>query len=70
MEKDTGGNSIFSELFDGLIGVIGSILEAVIETAPKVLSFVLWALCAVLILPCVFVAGTFYERWVKWGEEL
>ncbi len=33
------------------------------------LSFLLWVVTALIVLPCVFVAGTLYPMWEKWGEE-
>jgi hypothetical protein len=38
------------------------------ETVIKAVSVTLWAATAVIILPCVFVAGTIYPKWVEWGE--
>ena len=35
----------------------------------KILIFFLWALSGVIILPCVFIAGTLYPKWMEWGED-
>jgi hypothetical protein len=35
----------------------------------KVIHVTLWAASAVIILPCVFVAGTIFPKWVEWGED-
>ena len=35
----------------------------------KAIKFVIWGLLAIIILPCVFVAGTIYPVWVEWGED-
>ncbi len=48
---------------------IGDMFAAVIGVLPKVIHFVLWVISAIIILPCVFVAGNIYPAWVKWGEE-
>jgi len=57
--------SIFKEFF----GAIGDMLVAFFRVLPTVIKFVLWVLSAIIILPCVFVAGTIYPNWVKWGED-
>ncbi len=48
---------------------IGDMFAAVIGVLPKVIHFVLWVISAIIILPCVFVAGNIYPAWVKWDEE-
>jgi hypothetical protein len=35
----------------------------------KFLKFVIWAVSAIFILPCVFIAGVIYPKWEKWGED-
>ena len=57
--------SIFGEFFKA----IGDMFVAVIGVLPKLFNVALWALSAIIILPCVFVAGTIYPQWIKWGEE-
>jgi hypothetical protein len=56
---------MISEVFKA----IGDMFAAVIGVLPKVIHFVLWVLSAIIILPCVFVAGNIYPAWIKWGEE-
>jgi len=34
----------------------------------KFFSVVLWGLSAIIVLPCVFVAGVLYPLWMEWGE--
>lgn len=34
------------------------------------INLILWIVAAALILPCVFVAGTLYPVWEKWGSNL
>ena len=48
---------VWKEIFSGLFSVL-----------PKAIYFCLWLLSAVIILPCVFIAGTIYPKWVEWGE--
>jgi hypothetical protein len=57
--------SAVSEIFE----VIGGMFSALFDALPKIISFILWVLSAFIILPCVFVAGTMYSDWQKWGEE-
>jgi hypothetical protein len=49
--------------------VIGGMFSALFGNLPKILSFMLWVASAFIILPCVFIAGTMYPDWQKWGEE-
>jgi hypothetical protein len=58
------------ELFTGLMELWRAMFEAFMEIAPKVLSLVIWVLLAIVILPCVFVAGNIYPWWSEWGEKL
>ncbi len=40
------------------------------DSVKKILSFSLWVVVAVFILPCIFVANYIYPSWEKWGENL
>ena len=66
MEEKPG---IVGEFFGLFIDLIKEMWEAFIGVAPKAISFFFWILAAVFILPCVFVAGTIYPKWEKWGED-
>ncbi len=59
----------FGDIFTGMLKVWGEMLGAFLAVLPKVLKFLLWALSAMVILPCVFVAGSIYPVWAKWGED-
>ncbi|MFA6314897.1 MAG: hypothetical protein WC648_00820 [Candidatus Paceibacterota bacterium] len=61
---------IISEIANGLSSVIKGVFGWFAKMAPKAISLLLWILTAVIILPCVFVAGELYPKWVKWGEEM
>ena len=63
MAESKGG--FFGEFFK----VIGEMIGAFFAVLPKVLGFILWVISAIIILPCVFVAGNIYPFWVKWGED-
>ena len=54
-----------AEILKAVWDMISSLLAAV----PTILKFIFWAVSAVFILPCVFVAGHLYPMWVEWGEE-
>lgn len=41
-----------------------------IEVLPRAILFILWILVAIIVLPCVFVSGVIYPKWVDWGEKL
>lgn len=60
--------SVIGQLLTGLWDVWAEMFSAFMDVLPKAISFVLWLLSAVVILPCVFVAGTIYPAWEKWGE--
>jgi hypothetical protein len=61
------------EMFGDAIGALfklwGEMFLVILAVLPKVIKFVLWILFAIIILPCVFVAGTIYPKWVEWGED-
>jgi hypothetical protein len=59
-----------SDTIKGVGDMVKTIWDGFMEVAPKVLSFILWVLAAIIILPCVFVAGNIYPLWQEWGEEL
>ncbi|MDE1967167.1 MAG: hypothetical protein KGI45_03845 [Patescibacteria group bacterium] len=58
--------SIFNGLWETWTEMFGILMELL----PKLINLVLWALSAVIILPCVFVAGVLYPKWTEWGEHL
>ena len=60
---------VFGELFGEIAKVWAEMLGAFFAILPKLLKFVFWVISAVVILPCVFVAGNIYPAWVKWGED-
>lgn len=62
--------SVIANLFSTLIEVWGEMFSGLMSVVPKVISFILWVLCAFIILPCVFVAGTLYPLWTEWGDSL
>lgn len=39
------------------------------RTVMKIISFILWALVGIIVLPCVFIAGNIFPMWSDWGEE-
>ena len=49
--------------------IVREILSGIWTVAAKVTLFGVWALLALIILPCVFVAGHIYPLWQEWGEE-
>jgi hypothetical protein len=68
MESE-GGSNIIGDLFSGLFAVWAEMWGAFIGIAPKVFKFVIWILCGIIILPCVFIAGNIYPKWAEWGEK-
>ena len=68
MDSESKPN-IFEVMFVDFFKVLYEMFKAVLGVLPTVISFVLWVLSAVIILPCVFIAGNIYPSWVKWGED-
>jgi len=56
-------------MIEGIFKTLGEILLGILSVIPKILSFVLWVLCAIIILPCVFIANNLYPLWITWGED-
>lgn len=59
-----------SELFKDLFNVWKEMFNLVLELLPKFTVLLLWIISGIIILPCVFIAGTFYPKWTEWGEKL
>jgi hypothetical protein len=38
------------------------------EAITKIVSFSLWVISGVFILPCVFISTVYFPKWEKWGE--
>ena len=55
-------------MFGELLEVWKGIFEVIKEIVPKALKFVLWVLCGIIILPCVYIAGNLFPKWTDWGE--
>ena len=58
------------ELLKGIWGVWSEIFGHIAEFVPKMVIFTLWFVCGLIILPCVFVAGTLFPKWSDWGEKM
>ncbi len=50
--------------------ILTFIYERLKEFVPMALRFMLWVICGILVLPCIYVAGNLYPRWVEWGEKM
>ena len=59
----------FSELFSSIWDVWKEMASAVFGVIPTALHFIFWALAGIIILPCVFIAGNLYPKWMEWGED-
>lgn len=69
MAESEGGEGLIGTIFGAIFGLIGEMLGAFFSVLPKAIMFVLWILSAIIILPCVYVAGEIYPTWVEWGED-
>lgn len=68
-EGEEGGGSIIETIFVSIFNLVVEMIGALVGALPKIIKFIVWALLAIIILPCVFVAGSIYPWWVEWGEE-
>jgi hypothetical protein len=59
-----------TELFSALWEVWKEMFKILKEWLPRAFFFILWIFCGIIILPCVFVAGSLYPKWTEWGEKL
>ena len=57
------------DLFGELFSVWKEMTSAFFAVLPKALHVILWFATGLLIIPCVFVAGTLYPMWEEWGKE-
>ncbi len=65
-----GFTATMEELFKELWGLWKGMFDFLMELIPRLLVLGLWILCGIIILPSVFIAGTFYPKWSEWGEKL
>lgn len=68
-EEGGGGDNAFVAMIESLFNLFVEMLGAFFAVLPKIISFVLWVLVAIIVLPCVFIAGNIYPKWVEWGED-
>lgn len=61
---------LFGEIISALWKVWAEMFVAFFSSLPRIISFILWVLSAIVILPCVYVAGELFPKWVDWGEDL
>lgn len=57
-----------AELVSGFFNVWKDIFSTIFGIVPKIISFILWILVGIIVLPCVFVAGIIFPKWTEWGE--
>jgi len=68
MDKAKPSPGIFADLAAGLWGVWVEMWKAFWAIFPTAISFILWILVGIIIVPCVFIAGHIYPMWQEWGE--
>lgn len=62
-------NETVGGLFGALWEVWKEMASALFAVIPIALHFLLWAISGIIILPCVFIAGSLYPKWIEWGED-
>ena len=65
-----GFGKIITDLFSELWKIWKEMFGFFAELIPRLMILGLWILCGIIILPSVFIAGTFYPKWSEWGEKL
>jgi len=61
--------SSVADIFIELFSIWKEMLFAFLGALPKIVSVFLWILVAIIVLPCVFIAGNIYPKWIEWGED-
>lgn len=61
-------SEMISSLFSVFWEIVSEVFSVIFAAIPKIISFTLWALAAVIILPCVYIAGNWFPKWTEWGE--
>ena len=54
----------FGEMFTTLFEVWGEMFSALLKVIPKAIKAVIWVLCGLIVIPCVFVASEIYPKWL------
>ena len=55
--------------FKALFAVWKEMAIEFILVIPKLIKVIVWFICGLFILPCIFIAGTLYPLWEEWGKE-
>jgi ABC-type multidrug transport system permease subunit len=58
-----------TELFGAIWDVWKEMASAFFGVIPTAIHFFLWAISGIIILPCVFVAGSLFPLWMDWGKD-
>lgn len=58
-----------SGMASDLLGAWKEMWKAAWPMFKTALSFCLWVITAIIILPCVFISGTIYPLWEDWGKK-
>lgn len=61
---------MIEQMASSLWDVWSEMWNMLMEVLPRAFYFILWILSAIFILPCVFVAGVLYPKWLDWSENL
>ena len=59
-----------SSLFGTLWEVWKEMATVFWEVGLKLFHLSLWIISGIIILPCVYVAGSLYPMWQEWGEDM
>ena len=59
----------FGDLLKSLLDVWKEMWGAAWPMIKTAVSFSLWVLIAIIILPCVYISTVIYPAWEKWGEK-
>lgn len=63
-------NELIGEIFSHTLELAGIAIGAIFENGAKLFQFLCWVIAGVVIVPCLFISGTIYPMWEKWGENI
>ncbi|MBI5126636.1 MAG: hypothetical protein HZA80_02645 [Candidatus Taylorbacteria bacterium] len=61
---------LLGEIFSQTLKLAGAAISAVFENGSKLFQFICWIIAGIVIIPSLFISGTLYPMWEKWGENI
>ena len=61
--------AFITEIGTVLKGILKEIWSFLAEMIPRAIKFLIWLFAGMIILPCMYVAGHLYPKWMDWGDN-